>query len=354
MRTTAPSTVHSTPQATSERQPSASGSSRSAGSASRAARTSAWASGCCEGASATAICSHSLPALSKPWDATTEGRPHVSVPVLSSTTACTLFRASKLSTDLTKAPRRLAATPVATITAVGVARPRAQGQAIISTDMLRSSANCQSEKGTRPLRSRGRPIQPRNVAAAMRKIAGTKKEATRSASRWTRGEVSCADSTSRMISASVVELPTAVTSTSALPATSTLPPTSSEPRLFVMASDSPVSSDSSTCTSSSHRSVPSAGIVAPASTRRKSPTCTRSMGRSSSSCLSALTRLARIGRACDISWMAAWVRCLARSSMQRPSSRTSVRTATACRESRNLWASLGRPTATACSAPAEP
>lgn len=70
---------------------------------------------------------HSGPAV----DATA-GRPSVMVPVLSSTIVSMFFAVSRLSASLmsmlSRAPR-----PTPTISAVGVASPRAQGQAMMST-----------------------------------------------------------------------------------------------------------------------------------------------------------------------------------------------------------------------------
>ena len=73
--------------------------------------------------------------------ATTVGTPFVMVPVLSKTMHFRLLDVSKASADLIRHPYRLAAIPVATLTAVGVASPIAQGQAIIMVDMANLSAN---------------------------------------------------------------------------------------------------------------------------------------------------------------------------------------------------------------------
>eukprot|EP00834_Sanchytrium_tribonematis_P003714 NODE_153_length_15389_cov_1.201439.p12 type:complete len:172 gc:universal NODE_153_length_15389_cov_1.201439:13829-13314(-) len=60
--------------------------------------------------------------------------PDVKVPVLSNTRVVILFAPSKLLPPLIRMPK-LADTPVPTMTAVGVARPRVQGQAITTTDI---------------------------------------------------------------------------------------------------------------------------------------------------------------------------------------------------------------------------
>mmetsp|Transcript_66872 Transcript_66872/g.142975 ORF Transcript_66872/g.142975 Transcript_66872/m.142975 type:complete len:219 (-) Transcript_66872:1335-1991(-) len=62
------------------------------------------------------------------------GAPSVMVPVLSKTMASSLAEVSRAAAVLTRQPR-FAATPVATITAIGVAKPIAQGHAIIRTAM---------------------------------------------------------------------------------------------------------------------------------------------------------------------------------------------------------------------------
>uniref|UniRef100_A0A0A9E2C7 Secreted protein n=1 Tax=Arundo donax TaxID=35708 RepID=A0A0A9E2C7_ARUDO len=65
---------------------------------------------------------------------TTTGLPIVSVPVLSKTMQSTLCTLSRACPPLIRTPCE-APTPVATITAVGVASPKAQGQAITITDI---------------------------------------------------------------------------------------------------------------------------------------------------------------------------------------------------------------------------
>lgn len=63
----------------------------------------------------------------------TAGTPLVKVPVLSNTIDFTLCAFSSGSEPLMRIPFR-APTPVPTMTAVGVANPKAQGQAIAKTD----------------------------------------------------------------------------------------------------------------------------------------------------------------------------------------------------------------------------
>jgi hypothetical protein len=71
---------------------------------------------------------------------TTAGRPSVMVPVLSSTMVSSVWAVSRLSPPLNSTPRSAPA-PVPAMTAVGVASPRAHGQAMISTVMNETSAN---------------------------------------------------------------------------------------------------------------------------------------------------------------------------------------------------------------------
>jgi len=70
----------------------------------------------------------------------TDGWPDVKVPVLSKTMVVTLLIFSKTSPPLMRIPY-LAAIPVPTMTAVGVASPSAQGHAITRTDIPKLKAN---------------------------------------------------------------------------------------------------------------------------------------------------------------------------------------------------------------------
>lgn len=68
------------------------------------------------------------------------GYPEVNVPVLSNTTIVIDDIFSKTSPPLIRIPY-VAATPVPTITAVGVASPRAQGQAMTKVEIPKLNAN---------------------------------------------------------------------------------------------------------------------------------------------------------------------------------------------------------------------
>ncbi len=67
--------------------------------------------------------------------------------------------------------------PVPTITAVGVARPMAHGQAMIKTDTKLSRARLKIGSGTKK-------YQIKKVSIAIQKTTGTKMDATLSATRW--------------------------------------------------------------------------------------------------------------------------------------------------------------------------
>ena len=105
--------------------------------------------------------------------ATTAGWPVVRVPVLSKTISVMACACSKAMASLMRMPR-FAATPVPTSSAVGVASPSAQGQAMTNTATAFSRAFSQS-----PFI----PHQPVNVASATTNTTGTKTLLTRSTRR---------------------------------------------------------------------------------------------------------------------------------------------------------------------------
>ena len=74
-----------------------------------------------------------------PSTSVSRGRPRVSVPVLSNRTHRTLAACSRTSPPRTRIPRACAEV-VPTSTASGVAKPRAHGQAITSTEIPAISA----------------------------------------------------------------------------------------------------------------------------------------------------------------------------------------------------------------------
>ena len=105
------------------------------------------------------------------------GLPSVSVPVLSTTSVSTFSSRSSASAFLISTPGR-APRPTPTMIDIGVARPRAQGQAMIST-----ATALTRRVGQRGCRARAAP-RPRNARTATATTAGTNQPATRSASRW--------------------------------------------------------------------------------------------------------------------------------------------------------------------------
>ena len=78
-------------------------------------------------------------ALGAGTTAVTDGRPSVSVPVLSTTSVSTRSRRSSASAFLISTPSA-APRPTPTMIDIGVARPSAQGQAMISTETAATSA----------------------------------------------------------------------------------------------------------------------------------------------------------------------------------------------------------------------
>ena len=124
----------------------------------------------------------------------------MTVPVLSSTTVSTLWVISRISPERIKMPCR-APSPVPTMMAVGVARPRAQGQAITSTEV-----------NTRSTKEKGCPATAQAMAAssAMPMTVGTKTPATLSAVLEMGAFLPWASSTKRMMRERVVSSPVRV------------------------------------------------------------------------------------------------------------------------------------------------
>ena len=128
----------------------------------------------------------------------TVGTPSVSVPVLSKTTAFTLWAVSKLSADLIRMPF-FAPCPVPTIIAVGVASPKAHGQEITRTETAAFSAMLN-----------GFPVSSHTirVTMAMLMTIGTKTPLILSAKRAIGALELPASSTKRIICERVVSAPT--------------------------------------------------------------------------------------------------------------------------------------------------
>ena len=109
---------------------------------------------------------------------------------------------------------------VPTMSAVGVARPSAQGQAMMRT----ATAALTASPAPCPATS-----QPASVASASPTTTGTKTAETRSARRWTCALPDWASATSRAICASAVSAPTRVARTTRRPPAFTDPPATSSP-----------------------------------------------------------------------------------------------------------------------------
>ena len=210
-------------------------------------------------------------------------RPVVTVPVLSSTIVSTRRVDSSTSGPLIRMPS-CAPRPVPTSSAVGVARPSAQGQAMIST----ATAVVIAKAALAPP-----PSQKPSVATARAMTIGTKIAETRSASRCTGALPVWASVTSRPICASAVSAPTLVARTTRRPPTLTVAPATSSPRCFSTGIDSPVRSAWSTAEEPSS-TMPSVATFSPGRTTKRSPTCSSPIGtrRSLPSASSTATSLA--------------------------------------------------------------
>ena len=101
------------------------------------------------------------------WHSVSDGRPAVSVPVLSTTTVSTFSSRSSTSALFTSTPSR-APRPMPTMIDIGVASPSAQGQAMISTAMALTKAHASGGCSGAAI------AQTRNVTTAIAKTAGTK------------------------------------------------------------------------------------------------------------------------------------------------------------------------------------
>ena len=223
----------------------------------------AAAIGCSDPDSAAAA-SRSSSVSSTPGAASTSVsviRPAVIVPVLSSTTVSTRRVLSRISGPLIRMPS-CAPRPVPTRIAVGVARPIAHGQAMIST----ATAAVKAASAVAPEAS-----QPASVAAAITSTTGTKTALTRSARRCTGALPAWAWVTSRASWASSVSAPTRVARTSRRPPTFTQPPVTASSGPTSTGTGSPVSIDVSTAELPAI-TVPSADIFSPGRTTNSSPT----------------------------------------------------------------------------------
>ncbi|MNL31542.1 hypothetical protein D3C87_1533360 [compost metagenome] len=122
---------------------------------------------------------------------------------------------------------------------VGVARPMAQGQAMMRTATALISAKVKAGSGPRM-------NQTMKVASAASMTAGTNQLVTLSTSACIGSLSACASSTMRMICAISVSAPTFVARNVKEPFLLTVPPTTSDPAVLVTGTGSPVIIDSST------------------------------------------------------------------------------------------------------------
>ena len=203
---------------------------------------------------------------------------------------------------------------------MGVASPRAQGQAMISTATALTTA--WARRGSGPHRP-----QTTRVTRATSTTAGTNQPATWSASRWIGARERCASPTMRTIWASRVSAPTRSARISRVPVPFRVAPISRSPAALVTGIGSPVTMDSSTVLRPSV-TVPSTGIFSPGRTRSRFPGCTASR-LTSTSVPSSRTSRALLGANPSSSLIAALVLPRARSSSTCPRSTRVVMTAAA-------------------------
>ena len=154
--------------------------------------------------------------------------------------------------------------PVATIIEIGVARPSAHGQAIISTETALTTAY--AKRGSLP-----HIHQTKNDIMLIPITAGTKYPDTTSASFCIGARERCASETISMICESSVSAPIFWVLISRLPLALIVAPITLSPANFFTAIGSPVTIDSSTLLSPS-MTTPSTGTFSPGRTRKTSPT----------------------------------------------------------------------------------
>ena len=220
----------------------------------------------------------------RPRSRSASGWPVVSVPVLSMSTTSTVRMLSSARRSFTSTPAA-AARSVAMETTSGIARPRACGQAMTSTVMVRTTA------------SSGLPAtdHTRAVMAAAPRANQKSHAAARSAMRWARDDELWAAATRRWMPASAVSSPVAVTSTRRPESVATVPAVTRSPAVRGTVRDSPVTIDSSISARPSTM-TPSAGTLPPGRTTTTSPS-RRAVGRHGDD-LAALDALGLVGQQC--------------------------------------------------------
>ena len=168
----------------------------------------------------------------------TDGLPSVTVPVLSRTTESIFLAVSMLSASLMSIPLS-APFPIPTIMAVGVARPRAQGQAMMSTVTIARSP------WVMPF-SPSRMPQRMNESKAMPMMTGTNTAAILSTSFCTGALLPCASWTMAIIFERRVSVPTLSARNMKLPFWLIVPANTFAPGCFATGTGSPLSMLSST------------------------------------------------------------------------------------------------------------
>ena len=166
---------------------------------------------------------------------------------------------------------RLAPSPVPTMIAVGVARPRASGHVTTTTVMANSKA-CVAGRSEAS-------IHTANVSSPPARATSTSQKAARSASRCPGALEFCASCTSVTIWASAVSAPTRVARTRSVPVVLTVAPITCVPGPLGTGRLSPVTIDSSTSLAPAS-TTPSTAILAPGRTTSRSPATTSAVGTS--------------------------------------------------------------------------
>jgi len=214
--------------------------------------------------------------------------------------------------------------PVPTMTAVGVARPSASGQAMTTTVMARVSAQMNGLTSA-GMAARPRKYQPKKVARPKITAAATSHCAARSARRCEGALEFWAICTSLTIWARAVSAPIFVARNLNVPVLLIVAPTTVEPISFFTGRLSPVSMLSSTLDSPS-TTTPSTGILSPGRIITMSSRSTSEVG-TSTGCPSRMT-VAWGGARFIRAWIAWEAPARARISIQWPkSTKTSSRTA---------------------------
>ena len=282
-----------------------------------AAATIAAATGCSEACSTAAMSRSTSSVTSK--RSTTRGRPSVKVPVLSQTRWVTFSRCCSASAPRKRMPS-WAPRPIPTMIDIGVARPNAHGQAMISTATAFTSAKTSFGSG---------PSQYHRakVVSAITATTGTNHAATRSTIACTGARLRCASATSCTMRDSMVSAPIFSATMIRLPVPLIVPAVRAASTCFSTGRDSPVSIDSSTLEPPS-TTFPSTGTRAPGRTRSRLPTCTSSSGTSDSWPLSSIRTATCGARSSSVS-SAAEVRDLALISSICPNNTSTMITAAA-------------------------